>query len=100
MPGPHVHGRLVGSAPARADHMGVVLDLISLTVAGGLSAAQLAVAVSQWRAARRAAPAVTIRHGDVEIDVRSGDAATALAIAELLREQAHGGQQGDDRGTA
>lgn len=94
-----VHGVLAGSEPARPDHLGVLLDLISLSVSGGLSAAQLSLAIDQWRAGRRGGRRVTLRRGGWEIEVDGADAQTVRDIAELLREPADE-EQGDAGGPA
>ncbi|MFI1101511.1 hypothetical protein [Streptomyces melanogenes] len=94
-----VHGVLASSEPARPDHLGVLLDLISLSVSGGLSAAQLSLAIDQWRAGRRGARRVTLRRGGLEIEVDGADARTVQEIAELLRRTADE-EQGDAGGPA
>ncbi|OIJ66728.1 hypothetical protein WN71_016930 [Streptomyces mangrovisoli] len=94
--GPAVHGTLAASAPARPDHMGTLLDLISLAVGGGLSAAQLALAIDQWRTQRRGSPRVTLRRGDTEIEVDGRDERILRTVAELLESE----EPADDGGAA
>ncbi|MBV2354478.1 hypothetical protein KUM39_08915 [Streptomyces sp. J2-1] len=92
--GPRVRGRLAGSAPARPGSLGTYLDIISLVVSGGLSAGQLALAVDQWRAHRRAAPKVTLRRGPVEIEVTGADPEALRTLAELLADEERPGDGG------
>ncbi|MEO3756014.1 hypothetical protein [Streptomyces sp. B6B3] len=44
---------LRASAPSRPDSMGGALDVISLVLGSGFSAASLAVTLAQWRGTRR-----------------------------------------------
>ncbi|MEU9998950.1 hypothetical protein [Streptomyces sp. NPDC050848] len=97
--GPSAHGVLAGSAPPHPEHMGTLLDIISLTVASGLSATQLAVAIGQWRTTRRRTPDVTLRRGDTEVTVTGADAGTVRALAELMAEPGRE-ERPDDGGTA
>ncbi|MFG2729652.1 hypothetical protein [Streptomyces canus] len=93
--GPALHGELRSSEAADREHMGTLLDLASLVVSAGLAAAQLALAIEQWRAARRTPPRVTLRRGQVEIEVTGAGEQTVLAIAAMLD-----GEQDDDGGPA
>ncbi|MFJ9410136.1 hypothetical protein [Streptomyces sp. NPDC101393] len=90
--GPYAHGVLASSQPARTDHMGALLDLISLTVSGGLGAAQLAAGLAQWRAARHSAPSIIVHRGEARVEVYDADPETVRRLTELLA----GGQGGDD----
>ncbi|MGW4700697.1 effector-associated constant component EACC1 [Streptomyces sp. NPDC004285] len=105
--GPGTHGRLIGSQPHRSDHMGATLDLIALAVSGGVGAAQLAVAIAQWRGTRRPSRTVVVRHGALEVEVTDGDEETVRRLAELLAVAAAGetggglaARQGSDDGAA
>ena len=89
-----VHGRLAGSVPPRPDHQGVLVDLISLLVSGGLSAAQLSFAIDQWRAQRRGSPRVTLRWGGLEVEVDAGDEETLRRVTELLESEERTGDGG------
>ncbi|MEU5437031.1 hypothetical protein AB0G73_27110 [Streptomyces sp. NPDC020719] len=89
-----VHGTLGSSAPADPEHMGTLLDVMSLVVSGGLSAGQLALAVDQWRTARRASPRVLVRRGAVEIEIDGADPATIARITALLAGEEHSGDGG------
>ncbi|MEV8594100.1 hypothetical protein [Streptomyces sp. NPDC052012] len=90
-----LHGELRSSAPTDPEHMGNLLDLITLMVSGGLSAAQLVLSIDQWRAARRSRPRVVLRRGSVEIEVVGAEEPTVRAVAALLNEE-----QDDDGGPA
>lgn len=89
-----VHGRLAGSAPARPDHQGTLIDLISLAVSGGLSAAQLSFAVDQWRTQRRGSPRVTLRRGGLEVEVDGSDEDTLRKVVALLESEERTGDGG------
>nr|WP_223184150.1 hypothetical protein [Streptomyces sp. CBMA152] len=89
-----VHGTLAGSAPADPEHMGALLDVISLVVSGGLSAGQLVLAVDQWRTARRASPRVVVRRDGVEIEIDGADPATIARITALLADEERSGDGG------
>ncbi|WP_020117476.1 effector-associated constant component EACC1 [Streptomyces canus] len=90
-----LHGELRSSGPADPEHMGTLLDLITLVVSGGLSAAQLTLCIDQWRTARRTPPRVILRSGTVEVEVIGAEEGTVRAIAALLN-----GERDDDGGPA
>ncbi|MDG9694617.1 hypothetical protein ACH4NS_25425 [Streptomyces mutabilis] len=90
-----LHGELRSLGPTDPEHMGTLLDVITLVVTGGLSAAQLVVSIDQWRAARRSRPRVVLRRGTVEIEVTGAEEATVRAVARLLDEE-----RDDDGGSA
>ncbi|MCT9092097.1 hypothetical protein N4G70_24940 [Streptomyces sp. ASQP_92] len=92
--GPRVHGMLGSSAPADPEHMGALLDVISLTVGNGLAAAQFALSIHQWRAARRAPTGVVLRRGGVEIEVHGADPAVLRGVTALLAEEERAGDGG------
>ena len=59
------HGNLDLSAPPpRAEHMGELLDVLSLTLSTGFNAASLAVAIASWRRTNPVAPSVTVERPD------------------------------------
>lgn len=100
-----LNGELRSSVPAGPGHMGTLLDLITLGVTGGLSAAQLVLSIDQWRAARRTRPRVVLRRGTTEVEVVGAQEETVRAVAALLREERNegernGGEQGHDGGPA
>ncbi|MFD9489768.1 hypothetical protein [Streptomyces sp. NPDC059991] len=89
-----VHGTLGSSRPPDPEHMGTLLDVMSLVVSGGLGAGQLALSVGQWRSARRTAPAVVMRRGAVEIELNGADPATIARITALLAGEERSGDGG------
>ena len=53
----------LGFAPSGdPEHQGVLIDVLTLVIGTGMSAAQLCFAIAQWRATRPGAPPVTITH--------------------------------------
>ncbi|MEU6091188.1 hypothetical protein ABZ865_31345 [Streptomyces sp. NPDC047085] len=92
--GRHIHGTLAGSEPARPDHLGTLLDLISLAVGTGLSGAQLTFAIDQWRTHRRSAARVVLRRGDLVVEVDGSDPETVRRVAELLESEERPGDGG------
>ncbi len=87
-----VDGELARDASDDPEAMGTLLDVLTLIIGSGLSAAQLALAVASWREARRPAPRVTITHtaadGAVTRIEVSDHGALATALTELeQREQ-------------
>ena len=107
-------GVRAGLAPAPAspaDAMGTGFDMLQFAVSGGLSAASLVVSVLQWQTSLRRAPAVTLRRGDVEIQLTAqaargeqtvrrlaalldGDTAPAVLPAPRTRTEGSGGDDG------
>ncbi|MFE4862467.1 hypothetical protein [Streptomyces sp. NPDC056670] len=94
--GLRVHGALGSSEPADPEHMGALIDIISLTVSNGLAAAQFALSIQQWRATRRAPAAVVLRRGGTEVEVVGADPAVLRGVAALLE----GEERAGDGGTA
>jgi hypothetical protein len=76
--------RPAGAAPPPPGGMGTGFDILQFAVSGGLSAASLVVSVLQWQAARRRAPAVTLRRGDVEIVLTAEAARDEDAVRRLV----------------
>lgn len=74
----------VGFAPSGdPEHQGVAIDVLTLMIGSGLSAAQLCFAIAQWRATRPGPPPVTITHRapDGSITVFESTDPDALAAA-------------------
>ncbi|MFD8413426.1 hypothetical protein ACFV2Q_16930 [Streptomyces sp. NPDC059650] len=83
---------LTGQSPQPGD-MGDVLDLVTLVIGSGWSAASLGVAVAAWRGTRPNPPAVTIRRGDLEIVLTGADEEQMRrAVAVLDRGGAGSGE--------
>ncbi|MEU6667835.1 hypothetical protein [Streptomyces sp. NPDC046727] len=82
-----VRARAGSGSPPDPGGMGAGFDILQLALGTGLSAGSLVVSVLQWQAARRHAPAVTLRRGDVEVLLTSRaarDEETVRRIVELL----------------
>lgn len=81
------HGDLSYGSTDDPQHMGVAVDVLTVLLSSGFSAAQLAFAIVQWRASRHPAPIVTITRqmGDgTTVEVESSDPeAIARAVANL-----------------
>jgi hypothetical protein len=81
------HGDIQWGTTDSPEHMGVLIDVVTVLLSSGFSAAQLAFAIVQWRASRHPAPVVTIsRHmGDgTTVRVETSDAEVlARAVREL-----------------
>ncbi|MFK0254373.1 hypothetical protein [Streptomyces sp. NPDC090445] len=78
---------LAGQEPRPGD-MGDILDLVTLVVGSGWSAASLGVAVAAWRGTRPNPPVVTVRRGDLEIVLAGADEAQLRQAVALLDQPA------------
>ncbi|MCL7429816.1 hypothetical protein [Streptomyces sp. YS415] len=80
---------MVSSSPSVAGQQGTaILDLVSLVLGNGISAASLGVSVASWRATRPQHPTVTVERTDgskVTISGTSSDEARRL-LEQLLNE--------------
>ncbi|MGG2463551.1 effector-associated constant component EACC1 [Streptomyces sp. RGM 3693] len=93
-----VRGSLTASRGPRPGEMGLGFDLLQLALGTAVSGGSLAVSVLQWRDARRRAPELTLRAGEIEVRIPRGAAAdpeTVRRIVALLDEAQEPG--GDDR---
>jgi hypothetical protein len=61
-PAVRVDGRLARAASDDPEDQGTLIDALTLILGSGLSAGQLALAISEWRAARSSRPVVTVVH--------------------------------------
>lgn len=68
---------------------GTVLDLVSLVLGSGISAASLGVSIASWRATRPQEPTITVERGDGSKVTITGTSQeeTQRLIAQLLGEQ-------------
>ncbi|MFE7647811.1 effector-associated constant component EACC1 [Streptomyces phaeoluteigriseus] len=106
-----VRAGLAAAPPPPAGGMGPGFDMLQFAVSGGLSAAALVVSVLQWQTSLRRAPAVTLRRGDVEVQLTAqaardeetvrrfvalldGDTAPAAPPAQRTRTEGSGGDDG------
>ncbi|AJC59737.1 hypothetical protein [Streptomyces sp. 769] len=93
-----VRGTLTASRGPQPGEMGLGFDLLQLALGTAVSGGSLAVSIFQWRDARRRAPELTLRAGEIEIRIprdAAGDPETVRRIAALLDEAREPG--GDDR---
>lgn len=82
---------LVSSTPSAPGQQGTgILDVVSLVLSNGISAASLAVSIASWRATRPQAPVVTIERPDGSKVTITG---TSSTDAQQLVEQLLGEQQ-------
>ncbi|MEU7902834.1 hypothetical protein [Actinoplanes sp. NPDC049118] len=86
-----VEGELTRAPAGGNETMGTLLDVLTLVIGSGLSAGQLALAVSAWRDSRRPAPKVTITHtaadGSVTRIETTDQPALAAALTELQQRE-------------
>jgi hypothetical protein len=61
-PGVRAEGRLSRAASDDPTDQGVLIEVLSLVLGSGLSAGQLALAISQWWQSRASRPVVTVTH--------------------------------------
>ncbi|MFD8382677.1 hypothetical protein ACFV2X_29915 [Streptomyces sp. NPDC059679] len=98
-----VGGRVGAAGPAVPGHMGTGFDVLQLVLGTGLSSAALAVSILQWRDARRTRPALTLRRGDIEVDIppeAAADEDTVRRIVALLEAPGTGEGTGSDDSAA
>lgn len=76
----------MSSPPAAPGHQGTVLDVLSLALSSGFSAASLALTVAQWRSTRPEPPSLVLERPDGTRIRISGASAeeTAQAVRRLL----------------
>jgi Effector Associated Constant Component 1 len=67
-----------------ADEMGTALDVLTLVLGSGLSAAQLVVSIMRWRSMQDREVRVVIERDDRPVPVDTADAAQADTIAAKL----------------
>jgi hypothetical protein len=83
------HGNLDLSAPPpQPGHMGELLDVLSLTLSSGFSAASLAVAIATWRRTHPIATSVTVERPDGSvITLNSSSPEDEVRLREFLDSQ-------------
>ncbi|GAA2558280.1 hypothetical protein GCM10010423_70190 [Streptomyces levis] len=83
----HAQPALAASKPLAPGAQGVTLDLVSLVVSSGFSAASLAVSVVSWRATRPQRPPVSVsRPGGLTITISAPSADEAQRLIESLAD--------------
>lgn len=75
-------------APARPGSMGGWVEAVQMITDNGWQAASFVLSLMTWRQTRAGSPQVTIRRGDVEVTVPSGNPEEAARIAVLLQQAA------------
>ncbi|GAA0931678.1 MULTISPECIES: effector-associated constant component EACC1 [Streptomyces violaceusniger group] len=68
--------------------MGVFTDVLQLITDNAWSAASFALALSTWRQTRPHGPRITVRRGDLTVDIDGGDEELARLIDALERPAA------------
>jgi hypothetical protein len=76
-------------APARPGSMGGWVEAVQMVTDNGWQAASFVLSLMTWRQTRPGSPQVTIRHGDIEVDVPSGSPEEVARIAALLQQADH-----------
>lgn len=75
-------------APTRPGSMGGWVEAFQMITDNGWQAASFVLSLMTWRQTRAGSPQVTIRRGDVEVTVPSGNPEEAARIAALLQHAA------------
>ncbi|MFE4828204.1 hypothetical protein [Streptomyces sp. NPDC056672] len=95
----HARPVLDTARPHRAGAQGDVIDLISLVVSSGFSAASLALSLAAWRATRPGQPVVTVERPDgARVTISDSSPEEARRLLESLTEV--GTEGGTDGGTS
>jgi hypothetical protein len=85
-PGARSDGRLSRAAGTDPEDMGTLVDVLTLIVGSGFSAAQLVLAIRQWRQSRPRPPELVITHVDPDGGTTKIEASTPEALETALRE--------------
>jgi hypothetical protein len=75
-------------APTRPGSMGGWVEAVQMITDNGWQAASFVLSLMTWRQTRAGSPQVTIRRGDVEVTIPSGNPEEAARIAALLQQAA------------
>jgi hypothetical protein len=75
-PGARSEGRLSRADNPDPEEMGTLIDVLTLVIGSGFSAAQLALAVIQWRESRPRTPELVITH------VEPGGGTTRIEVSD------------------
>lgn len=81
-------GMSLKQAPIRPGCMGGWVEAVQMITDNGWQAASFVLSLMTWRRTRPGGPQVTIRRGDVEVTVPSGNPEEAARIASLLQQAA------------
>jgi Effector Associated Constant Component 1 len=85
-PGARSDGHLSRAPSTDPEEMGTLVDVLTLIVGSGFSAAQLALAIRQWRESRPRPPELVITHVDAGGGTTRIEASTPEALETALRE--------------
>lgn len=93
----HAKPTLGASQALAPGAQGGALDLVSLMVSSGFSAASLAMSVVSWRATRPQRPSVTVNRPDgLTITISDSSAEEARRLIESLADDSGGTREPDD----
>ncbi|MEU1050192.1 hypothetical protein ABZ400_34250 [Streptomyces sp. NPDC005897] len=93
----HARPTLGASQALASGAQGGALDLLSLMVSSGFSAASLAVSVVSWRATRPRRPSVTVNRPDgLTVTISDSSADEARRLIESLAGESGGTREPDD----
>ncbi len=81
------HVELVQAQPAPGQ-MGVLTDVLQLVTENAWSAASFALALSTWRQTRPQARRITVRRGDLTVDIDGGDDEELRRLIDALERPA------------
>lgn len=85
-------------AETRPGSMGGWVEAVQMVTDNGWQAASFVLSLVTWRQTRPASPPVTIRRGDVEVILASGDPQEAARVAVLLQQAADAAGTEDSSG--
>jgi hypothetical protein len=85
-PGARSDGRLARAESGDPEEMGTLIDVLTLVIGTGFSAAQLVLAVKQWRESRPRPPELVVTHVHPDGGTTRIEASTPEALETALRE--------------
>jgi hypothetical protein len=85
-PGARADGGLARAASRDPADMGTLVDVLTLIIGSGFSAAQLVLAITQWRESRPRPPELVITHVHPDGGTTKIEASTPEALETALRE--------------
>ncbi|MFE1936452.1 hypothetical protein ACFW95_39950 [Streptomyces sp. NPDC059474] len=90
------HVELVQAEPSPGQ-MGVLTDVLQLVTENAWSAASFALALSTWRQTRPHARRITVRRGDLTVDIDGGDDEELRRLIDVLERPAAAPDSDRDR---
>jgi membrane-associated two-gene conflict system component 1 (EACC1) len=85
-PGARADGRLARAENDDPEELGPLIDVLTLVIGSGFSAAQLVLAVKQWRESRPRPPELVVTHVHPDGSTTRIEASTPEALETALRE--------------